>query len=340
VEPAALAWLAAPEGPRGALRQPWSFAPVRTAEELAAGEVTVLILPPMSGTAFRESACEATLGAWGEAQRHALVRLQPYLDHVDASLLHFYRREVAERAGQGGWRVDRGAADGLASACVRAWTDVVTSEEACAGDESKACRVAPRVHLVEDLRVGVPRISAWRDPSCAEALGFDPRAELLDVARAAAEAAGEATSTAWAEQAQRTALLGELAGIVEDACEPAPRVEDGAARVRLERRLRAIGSAYAAAPSYVEGTRWQLDDDAYAIATGDVMEQVSRIFVAPESPADHMAALLASLREDVAAATACGRGEWGAEFFVVLLEGDDVTWVSTHPVTTDCPAAR
>jgi hypothetical protein len=322
-----------PDGPRGAVSLDWR------GDVAASGVPTLFVIPRAPTDSFVVSACESTLAAWGEAQRHAVVRLQPYLDHVDASLLHFYRRELRQRAPQGPWQVEAKRGAGKMAACVRSWADAVESERACAFDDADECRFAPHVHLVEELRVGVPSNPVWRDAACTETLGFDPRAELLDVARLAAEATGEATSSAWAEQAQRVALLGELGAILEDACAPAPRVEDDAARQRLERRLRAIGSAYAAAPSLVEGTRWQLDDDEYSLATGETMEQVSRVTVAPDSPADHMAALLASLREDVAAVTACGRDEWGADFFVVLVEGAHVSWVSTHPVSPDCPSS-
>jgi hypothetical protein len=256
--------------------------------------------------------CEAALAAVGAGQEQSLAELEPFLDHVDATLELRYREAVALRLPVVRSELERRAkapaGDDETARCVASQRAFLDELAPCATAEG-TCAAAPRVYLLDLARIGSAEPPIGIGEECAVRLGTDPATAMRGVARDVVRQAAEEVDAGWSALAARLAALGELRAALDDACAPRRRRFAAADLEEARRRLAAFGDAYRRPEAPRPGAaRWVVSDADFHVAGIGHVQQLARFDGGPGSVAGELVERARELRELILGRARCRPG--------------------------------
>jgi hypothetical protein len=255
--------------------------------------------------------CQVAMAALGAGQEQSLAVLEPFLDHADAVLAHFYRIELDKRLPQLRTSLARFEGkpkpkDDPAFDCGQTYLDYVDELSACE-DEKERCPFAPRVFLVGGARIGSAEPTVYIPDQCAGLVGVDVVEQLRGASREATRTGGEMFDRQWSSLADRLGALTEVNAAMEDVCAPRRRRFSDIDLTEARRRLSRIGNDFRQSELARESARWVLHDDGFHVPGIGPVQQLAR-FDSGDSSASHRVVQDArSLREFVFGHSRCGK---------------------------------
>jgi hypothetical protein len=271
--------------------------------------------------------CSRALEVLGTGQEQSLAVLEPFLDHADGLLLHFYRQGLLQElptlrralsARRGAAAAEEGAARGACEEAAKSYLDAVAP---CL-DEGAACPVAPRVFLVGTARIGAAAPEAYLPEECAETLGHDYEASLARVAREAARTVIELLDARWSALSDRVAALAEVQAALDDLCAPRRWRFAEADLAQARGRLAEIGELFRSPDPDRAGGGWLLDEVGFHVAGLGVVRQLARFEAGEESASRRVVRDARALREFVLGHSQCRAPAGNLPLAAVLVDLD------------------
>jgi hypothetical protein len=237
--------------------------------------------------------CEEPLQKLAAAQETSLAVLEPFLDHADAVLWQVYHAALQahlptlgeELAPYAKLKTRDQFEEGSAweqYQCGHAYWEYLQNFVRC-GDEAGTCPSAPRMFLIGGARIGSAEPSFYVHEKCPAAVGRDYAVHVRQLAREAAQVAGEHLNRKWVSLADRLGTITDVHAALEDICTPRRRRFAEADLAEARARLVRVGEALASDEGPRDSGRWLIEDDTFHVPGLGPVRQLARYDAGPGS---------------------------------------------------------